>query len=479
MHIKEKVVVGYDILFPYNEVPNCLNPKFLEFAYHTDYTFDTSEHFFRNKLKTEWSVFNARFNVQLNDEEGNPGYFGIETRSVHSIIRERERGNCYDWYYLIEPYGDIANFLGLDKNNNNIPFSKFIPSKTLEEIRKWGGHLVINYVIDGNINKFQLIKLYKCLLSLKIPAKKIIICHNDFNLENMMKPIFGKFMPKLIHFCWSLNSKAEEYYKKIHQNDYNFWLDDSKKADYNFSNMNDISNFDNKTFKFLNFNRRIRMHRGEVLYFLWKHNMLNDNLISYDYNLITEGVLDNIQRKLEEEEYNEFTSYLKETSPKIIDYDNLENVWGYGFESKDVYMKSLISIVSETLFYEESGYLSEKIWKPIVHGHPFILIGPANSLQFIKKEFGFKTFHPIINESYDLEVDPKKRLTMIFDEIKRLNSYSIEELKEMVKQLLPILKHNKELMYKIGSKEISLDTYHFLRLTKQEDLIPKPKTSLL
>ncbi len=94
MNSKEKIVIGYDILFPYNEVPNCLNPKYLEFAYHTDWTFDTSEHYFKNKIKATWPVFNARFNVQLNDEEGNPGYFGIETRSVHSIIRERERGNC-------------------------------------------------------------------------------------------------------------------------------------------------------------------------------------------------------------------------------------------------------------------------------------------------------------------------------------------------------------------------------------------------
>ena len=149
MHIKERIVVGYDILFPYNEVPNCLNPKFLEFASHTDYTFDTSEHFFRNKFKSEWSVFNARFNVQLNDEKGNPGYFGIETRSVHAIIRERERGNCYDWYYLIEPFGHVDNFLGITPEYKDDFFEKFIPSHTLEEIRNHFGYLVINYAIDG------------------------------------------------------------------------------------------------------------------------------------------------------------------------------------------------------------------------------------------------------------------------------------------------------------------------------------------
>jgi hypothetical protein len=480
MNNNQRVVVGYDILFPYNEVPNCLNPKFLEFAYHTDYTFDTSEHFFRNKIKGEWSVFNARFNVQLNDEKGFPGYFGIETRSVHAIIRERERGNCYDWYYLIEPYGDIANFLGLDKQVNNIPFSKFIPSKTLEEIRNWGGYLVINYVIDGNISKYQLIKLYKCLRDLNIPPNKIIICHNDFHLEQMMKPIFGNFMPKLIHFCWSLNSKAEEYFKKKQQDDYSFWLDDTKKAEYSFSNDDDVENYNNKKHKFLNFNRRIRTHRAEILYFLWKNDIIQNNLVSYDYKLLTENSLDELKRKLNEQEFNNFENFLKETSPNTIDYTDLENVWGYGFENKDVYMKSLISIVSETLFYEESGYLSEKIWKPIVHGHPFILAGPHNSLKFLKN-MGFQTFHPIINESYDSEKNPNIRLSMIFDEIKRLNSYTVEELSEIVKQLLPRLKHNKKLMYDIGSKKISLDYNHFLALTSKEHSVnnQKLKTSIL
>ena len=479
MNSKEKIVIGYDILFPYNEVPNCLNPKFLEFAYHTDWSFDLSESYFKNKLKALWPVFNARFNVQLNDEKGFPGYFGIETRSVHAIIRERERGTCYDWYYLIEPYGDIANFLGLDKFSNNIPFSKLIPSKTLEEIRDWGGKLVINYVVDGNISKYQLIKLYKCLLDLNLPWNKIIICHNDFNLENMMKPIFGQKMPKLIHFCWSLNSKAEEYFKKLNHTDYNFWHDDNKKTTYNFLSDEEVINFDNKLYKFNNFNRRIRFHRAEVLHFLWKSNMLENNLVSYDASLFLDSSMDVMKQKLDEAEYNEFVGYIKQTSPRIIDYENLDNVWGYGFENKEVYLNSLISIVSETLFYEESGYISEKIWKPIVHGHPFILVGPANTLKFLKNEFGFKTFSSVIDESYDSETNPKKRLELIFKEITRLNSYSIDELKEMVKKLLPNIMHNKNLMYEIGSKHISLDHYHFLKLTNREHLIPKPKNPII
>ena len=125
----------------------------------------------------------------------------------------------------------------------------------------------------------------------------------------------------------------------------------------------------------------------------------------------------------------------------------------------------MISILSETFFYEESGYLSEKIWKPIAHGHPFILIGPQNSLKFIKKEFGFKTFHPFINEAYDAIEDGNLRMEMIQKEIKRLNSYSLEELKKIVEQVIPIILHNKQKLLEYGKKSIPLDYVHYLRIT--------------
>ena len=54
------------------------------------------------------------------------------------------------------------------------------------------------------------------------------------------------------------------------------------------------------------------------------------------------------------------------------------------------------------------------------------------NLKFLKEEFGFKTFHPIIDESYDEEENPQKRMQLIRDEIKRLNSYTLEELKNII-----------------------------------------------
>ena len=47
----DKLILGYDIIFPYCEVPNGLNPKYLKFAEYCNWNFDNSEDYFKNELK--------------------------------------------------------------------------------------------------------------------------------------------------------------------------------------------------------------------------------------------------------------------------------------------------------------------------------------------------------------------------------------------------------------------------------------------
>jgi hypothetical protein len=87
--------------------------------------------------------------------------------------------------------------------------------------------------------------------------------------------------------------------------------------------------------------------------------------------------------------------------------------------------------------------MTEKILKPLYNLHPFIV---TSSPFFLKKlqELGFKTFSPFIDESYDNEINNKKRMELIFDELDKFRSKSHEELKYWWKDILPILEHNQE-----------------------------------
>ena len=79
------------------------------------------------------------------------------------------------------------------------------------------------------------------------------------------------------------------------------------------------------------------------------------------------------------------------------------------------------SIVLETV--NDRIHLTEKTLRPIACGHPFLLFNGAGALEKIR-EYGFKTFQPYINESYDKEPNPNKRMQMVLDEMRRINSSS-------------------------------------------------------
>ena len=59
---------------------------------------------------------------------------------------------------------------------------------------------------------------------------------------------------------------------------------------------------------------------------------------------------------------------------------------------------------------------------------------------------------------------------MIQNEIKRLNNYTLDELKKIVKELKTILLHNRNLLFKYGSKaHICLDYLHYLRICDRDE----------
>jgi hypothetical protein len=92
---------------------------------------------------------------------------------------------------------------------------------------------------------------------------------------------------------------------------------------------------------------------------------------------------------------------------------------------QDFYLKayehSACSIISETNDNDKI-FITEKLWKPILCQHFFIVHGNHLYLQKIR-ELGFKTFGNYFDESYDLEADPVKRIEKIVKLIKSLRHF--------------------------------------------------------
>ena len=89
------------------------------------------------------------------------------------------------------------------------------------------------------------------------------------------------------------------------------------------------------------------------------------------------------------------------------------------------YIDTVCSIVSETNDNDHDVFMTEKIWKPILAQHIFIVHGNYLYLQKLR-EMGFKTFNNYFDESYDLERDPDKRIDKIVSLCKSLKDNSKE-----------------------------------------------------
>jgi len=102
------------------------------------------------------------------------------------------------------------------------------------------------------------------------------------------------------------------------------------------------------------------------------------------------------------------------------------------------------SIVLETV--NDRIHLTEKILRPLACGHPFLIVNGHGALEKIRF-YGFKTFQPYINESYDREPDPYKRMKMVIAEMNRINSSSKKYQQWIWKGCNEIAEYNKRLFF--------------------------------
>lgn len=108
----------------------------------------------------------------------------------------------------------------------------------------------------------------------------------------------------------------------------------------------------------------------------------------------------------------------------------------------DFYKKIGVDIVTETAFEYPYPYITEKTYRSMIMLRPFIMVGPYQTLHFLKS-IGFKTFSSIINESYDLIRLPEQRFIEVCESIRQFVARPIQEIKEDLYSITDILKHNQ------------------------------------
>jgi len=454
--MKNNLIFGYDILTYNGELPNCLNPKFISTIYTASYfDYSMSGAFFSKRWNCDWAVYNSNFFEKI----------GIEKKSVYQIVEDKKNGYVYDWFYLIEPFGNLEQFFG---NHTIHEFSfNYISKKALKEISNQNGKLLIHYTVDGGLGvtleNFE--KIIKFTKDNKISEDKVYFIFSDFKLKKNFEKLGLGY--KVFDYNLNMISKAQEFYNTINNSEYRYWGNNSNEPQVgriksDKSNIVTKDEFINSIgdFKkdFLMLNRHWKLHRLLLMSQLFKFGFEN-NLVSWDNKFYSQNVIDEF---LIHDKNYEFVEKVKNYS-QSIDIEDLTKIAGYGFETKEIYLQTYMSLVTESIFFQSkgehdifvnfpTGYVSEKIWKPIGHCQPFILAGPAKTLQYIRERFGYKTFSPYIDESYDLECDDFTRLKLIQKEIEKFSQKTKEEKDQFLTDVKDICVHNQTIFLEYAIK---------------------------
>jgi len=120
------------------------------------------------------------------------------------------------------------------------------------------------------------------------------------------------------------------------------------------------------------------------------------------------------------------------------------------------YIESFCAIINESRVAQPWPNISEKTLNAIKSFRPFVMVGAPGTIEYLHK-LGFKTFNDFWSEDYDKIISNKDRLVAICNLISEINLHSLDKMKEMYKEMLPILLHNEENLNKLDEKFFKLN----------------------
>jgi hypothetical protein len=273
------------------------------------------------------------------------------------------------------------------------------------------------------------------LVSHVIDSKDIFYISGSPNAQEVYERIYAENSTKETYWISKISIIAVHFFQYATQQRYHRY----------FNHVN--YEIKEKTKDFLSFNKMPREHRVRLL-----ENMLATDYISKGY-MSFEGDphwianIENIN--------NEFT-HVKQNKNLLPIRLNISDERFYPVDITDDDLKyfddSYYSIVTETCFYtsemtlEGCIFISEKTYKCLSMKHPFILLTRPHTMAELRK-MGYKTFSPMIDESYDSIVDDTERFNAIWAEITRLSNQTTEEWIEWQSKIKEIVDYNHTHFY--------------------------------
>lgn len=223
-----------------------------------------------------------------------------------------------------------------------------------------------------------------------------------------------------------------------------------------------------KPYKFLFLNGRARPHRKFLLEKFKQRGLLDEALWtnldtgpagSRALTLISENNENLLTRSLplrylpveyEVKEYQHRINSAPAEEHRFIKSHLFNNTWGEIYLKPEPYIDTYFSLVTETVFDYPYSFRTEKIWKPIAIGHPWIA---ATSCGYYRdmRNLGFRTFGHLIDESFDQIVNDQERMERIEQVVADLCR---QDLIQFLSAAEEVCKYNQQHLVEARQQEI-------------------------
>lgn len=417
--MKGKISLVYD----YKDKNGNLLPNGLAHKYHDIY--------YEQAISKQFNVL-TRF---IQNEENIRGWFPILLKESSFDVEEIHIDNLGfndNYIYVIEPNHDDWSLV-LENCFGNMS------AKALELIKNEKVKFVFYYAYEAfPLHQCQFLSLIeRSLGQLGLSPKQFHFIFGDCELYENLRHYYEKESPNPFY------GFKIQYDKSFTFNHFEFeqryWSSKQKKPEHKVK----------KDYYFLSLNGAGREHRQVFLSELDRLQLMHKGLVSY---------LDKFRINPNPEEWfidNAQLLHWKKfkLTKKILDTDEDFNEDHNRYSDDSLYSKTCFSVVTETWPHGDSFFLTEKSFKPIANGHPFIIFGAPGSLKYLQK-LGYQTFPDFFDETYD-EKPQKERLKNIVNQIYKICQLDIKTVENNYRKVEDKIKFNQSLFYnKKITKEI-------------------------
>ena len=237
----------------------------------------------------------------------------------------------------------------------------------------------------------------------------------------------------------------------------------------------------NKPYKFLFLNGRRRNHRKFLVEKLNIMGLLKHSLwsfleggaavgpvsLSVPFNgeelMLVNREPTLLPPRYEVDRYSKNIDQIQGHGSAYVKFELFGQEWGEIYLKAEPYVDTYFSLVSETVCDYPYSFRTEKIWKPVAIGHPWIAAANRGYYRDIRN-LGFQTFSHVIDESFDEIDNTQDRLTRITQVVDDLCK---QDLDKFLESCYNVCKYNQQHLLEMRQTVRREFPKRFLQFIKQ------------